>query len=235
MKKHDWGLLAVLLAVIVPLATWDEALQAYLAFNRAHGMITSFIKFGILATLGEVIALRIRTGGYFRKGFGILPRIVVWGLLGLTIKAAFVIFAAGTPRFLGYLGFADPVSAMNGGITGTKILVAFAISIAMNGIYAPVMMTFHKVTDTHIVHHGGGLGSLAKPIDFAGILKSIDWDVHWNFVLKKTIPLFWIPAHTVTFLLPPDFRVLFAALLSVFLGLILAVASLKSAGKSRPS
>jgi len=232
MNKHDWGLLAILLAVIVPLLTWDQLLHAYLAFNRTHGMITSFIKFGILATLGEVIALRIRTGGYFRKGFGILPRIVVWGFIGLTIKMAFVIFAAGTPRFLGYMGMENAIAAMQGGLSGTKIATAFAISVAMNVIYAPVMMTFHKITDTHIVSHGGRLGSLLRPIDFAGILKAIDWHTHWHFLLKMTIPLFWIPAHTVTFLLPPDFQVLFAAVLSVFLGLILAVAGLKNARKT---
>jgi hypothetical protein len=51
--------------------------------------------------------------------------------------------------------------------------------------------------------------------------------VQWNFVLKKTIPFFWIPAHTITFLMPADFRVLFAALLGIVLGVILAVANMK--------
>jgi hypothetical protein len=46
----------------------------------------------------------------------------------------------------------------------------------------------------------------------------------WGFVFKKTIPFFWIPAHTITFLLPPDVQVLFAALLGIALGTILAVA-----------
>ena len=55
----------------------------------------------------------------------------------------------------------------------------------------------------------------------------MNWDVMWNFVFLKTIPLFWFPAHTITFLLPPDFQVLFAALLGIALGLILAFASLK--------
>ena len=45
----------------------------------------------------------------------------------------------------------------------------------------------------------------------------------WGKVYKYTIPLFWIPAHTVTFLLPTEFRTLFAALLSVVLGLLMGV------------
>jgi hypothetical protein len=60
------------------------------------------------------------------------------------------------------------------------------------------------------------------------IFPNLNWDVQWNFVFKKTIPFFWIPAHTLTFILPADYQVLFAALLSIALGLILAFASLKS-------
>jgi hypothetical protein len=45
-------------------------------------------------------------------------------------------------------------------------------------------------------------------------------------VFKKTIPLFWIPAHTITFLLDPDYQVLFAAFLGIMLGAILAVADM---------
>lgn len=44
---------------------------------------------------------------------------------------------------------------------------------------------------------------------------------------KKTIPFFWFPAHTITFLLPGDARVLFAALLGVVLGIFLAIAARK--------
>ena len=51
----------------------------------------------------------------------------------------------------------------------------------------------------------------------------INWEVQWGFVFKKTIPLFWYPAHTITFLLPGDYQVLFAAFLGVVLGLILSI------------
>ena len=55
-----------------------------------------------------------------------------------------------------------------------------------------------------------------------------NWSVQWNFVFKKTIPFFWIPAHTITFLLPVQYQVLFAAILGIVLGVLLAIASLKS-------
>jgi hypothetical protein len=43
----------------------------------------------------------------------------------------------------------------------------------------------------------------------------------------KTIPFFWIPAHTLTFLLPSEYRVLAAAMLSIALGLILTITKKK--------
>lgn len=191
-------------------------------------MITSFVKFAILATIGEIIGLRLRTGNYYQSGFGILPRAIVWGFLGLTIKLAFVIFATGTPIFLAYLGVEGAADAMKGGFTLNKLLVAFSISACMNLIYAPVMMTLHKITDIHIIDNGGTLSGLLRPIQISKIFINLNWDVQWNFVFKMTIPFFWIPAHTVTFLLPPDFQVLFAAILGIVLGVLLAIASLKS-------
>lgn len=220
---------SLIIALIVLLFYFSDALlQAYLSFNKNHGMVTSFVKFGLLATFGEMVGLRIRTGNYYTDEFGLFPKIMVWGFLGLTIKLAFVVFATGTPVFMEYLGISGATASMANSTTLTKLLIAFAISIAMNVMYAPVMMTFHKITDLHIAFHKGKTKSLFLPIDFAAHFKAIDWDVQWHFVFKKTIPLFWIPAHTLTFLLPPDFQVLFAALLSVLLGLILALASLKS-------
>ena len=59
-------------------------------------------------------------------------------------------------------------------------------------------------------------------------IRAMNFFFIFDFIFKKTIPFFWIPAHTITFLLPAEFQVLFAAMLSVVLGLILAVATLKS-------
>jgi len=54
-----------------------------------------------------------------------------------------------------------------------------------------------------------------------------------DFVLLKTIPLFWIPAHTAVFLLPAEFRVVAAAFLSVALGGILAFAKKSRSGPTQ--
>jgi hypothetical protein len=108
-----------------------------------------------------------------------------------------------------------------------QLLAAFAVSITMNTFFAPVFMTVHKITDTHILSHNGSLRSLIRPVAFGRILKTMNWEVQWNFVFKKTIPLFWYPAHTITFLLPSELRILFAALLGIVLGVLLSIASIK--------
>lgn len=229
MKKQDIIFIICFILFFLPFFVSDTVFEIYKQFNLEHGMIMSFIKFAILATLGESIGLRIRNGVYNQKGFGLIPRAIVWGVLGLTIKLAFVIFATGTPKFLAYLGFADAIEAMKGSFSGIKLLVAFSISATMNLIYAPVMMTLHKITDTHIINNGGTVSGFFTKIKFGEIMVNMDWSVQWNFVFKKTIPFFWIPAHTITFLLPPQYQVLFAAILGIILGVLLAIASLRSA------
>lgn len=225
MKKGDLLFLCVTLVLFVPFFVSDELYSAYREFNSSHGMLASFFKFAVLSTLGELLGLRISSGSYYRKGFGVMPRAFVWGIFGMAINMAFVIFSTGIPAFAGYLGVENPAGIMSGNISVGKVALAFAISVAMNSIFAPVFMTLHKITDTHILATEGTMRGLFSPIPMGEILQNINWKVQWGFVFKKTIPLFWFPAHTVTFLLPEDMRVIFAALLGVVLGLILAVAA----------
>lgn len=226
LQKKDALFLLFFLLAFAPFIVFPELLQFYKDFNASHGLIMAFIKFSILATLGEVIGLRIRKGVYNEKGFGIFPRAIVWGFLGLTIKMAFVIFASGTPAFLAYLGFKDAPQLIHGELNMAKVGVAFSISLAMNVIYAPVMMSMHKITDMHILQNQGTIRGFFTLIQWRHNFETLNWGLMWNFVFKKTIPFFWIPAHTVTFLLSPDLQILFAALLGIALGTILAVADL---------
>jgi len=230
MKRNDLIFISIIILLLLPFFISKTIFAHYLFINKEHGMVMSFIKFALLATLGEVIALRINTGKYNQPGFGIVPRIIVWGFLGLAINMAFTIFAVGAPAFLAYLGLKDAPQAMLGSFSALKLLDALTISITLNLIFAPIMMTFHTISDTHILANGGTLSGLFRPAPFAQILKTMNWDIMWNFIFKKTIPFFWIPAHTITFLMPPEFRVLFAAVLGIALGLILAIGNLKSRG-----
>ncbi len=225
MKKADFLLVLGVILFFLPFFIFPGLFRWYEEVNREHGLLMSYVKFFLLAPLGEVIGLRIRTGSYYRKGFGILPRAIIWGFLGMTVKMAFVIFGEGAPVLMETAGIKGAQASMAGGFSGLKLATAFAISTSLNLFYAPVLMTVHRITDTHITEHGGKLAGLLKPVRFGEIMVKMDWHTMWHFVFKKSIPLFWIPAQTLNFLLPPDVRILVAAIYSVILGVILAVAS----------
>lgn len=224
-QTKDLFFILLVVALFLPFFMIPYLYEVYENFNREQGWLMSFFKFGILATMGEALGLRIQKGVYYYKGFGLLPRAVVWGILGIFIYFAFTIFAKGVPYLLEQLGCNNASQWDSKTPFALQFFKAFSISVLMNLIFAPVMMTLHKITDTHIMQFQGSWRSFTNKIDVAGILKNLNWDIHWNLVLKKTIPFFWIPAHTITFLLPTDFRVLFAAILGIVLGVILSFAN----------
>ena len=228
MKRQDLYFALVMLAIFLPFFLVEPAYAWYTDFNKMHPMVMAFLKFGILATLGEMLGCRISTGNYTTPTFGVAPRMVVWGLLGVVISMAMSVFAVGIPAFIANMGGTDLVAQFMGeGITLGKFVVALSISVMMNTFFAPVFMTFHKITDTHIAECGGSIKALFKPIPMRRLISTLNWERQWGFIFKKTIPLFWYPAHTITFMLPGEYRVLFAALLGVALGVILAIGARK--------
>ena len=237
MKKKDLIFALCVVVFFLPFVFIPQVLDFYKSFNLAHPFWMSAIKFSILATLGEVIGLRIKTGKYNEKGFGILPRMMVWAVLGISIKMAFIIFGVGAPKLVSALGLkfpaefaSNPSSIIAHSIFETKTVVhlicAFAVSASMNVFFAPIFMTFHKMTDTHIINTGGSIPEFFKnKIKWGSILGGINWDIQWGFVFMKTIPFFWIPAHTITFMMPPEVRILIAAALGIVLGVFMAISA----------
>jgi len=84
---------------------------------------------------------------------------------------------------------------------------AFSVSVLTNLLFGPQMMAFHRLEDNLIMRQKG----------FAGIQRSW-WTLIW----------FWIPAHTLTFLLPAYLQIGLAALWSLVLGLIMGLNRQKS-------
>ncbi len=228
MKRQDLYFAIVMLAIFLPFFLSADLYEWYKQFNMEHAMVMAFLKFGILATLGEMLGCRISTGNYTTPTFGVLPRMVVWGVLGVVISMAMQVFSNGIPAFITNMGGEELVTAFKAeGFSWGKLAVALSISVMMNTFFAPVFMTFHKITDAHIAENGGSLLALLKPIDMRRHIMTLNWDRQWSFIFKKTIPLFWYPAHTITFMLPKEMQVLFAALLGVALGVILAIGARK--------
>lgn len=227
MERKDkilGGILATLFAVLM---FWPGVMDSFIGMTGRHPLFMSFMKFAVLATIGECIALRITTGVYNRPGFGIAPKFILWGILGIACKLVFTVFGTGTPNLLAELGFAITPDRAAWGF-GTRFLAAFSTSVLLNTLFAPILMVGHKIGDIHIDRTGGTLGGFFSRPDMAGLFKGVNWDSMWSFVLKKTVPFFWIPAHTITFLMPGHFQVLVAAMLSIALGIILAFAGLRA-------
>ncbi len=218
MRFGDFLWLAGLGAIVLLLALPDTR-QSFVALSTAYPYVMGFAKFAVLATMGELLAQRI-TAGQWRRPVGITLRAVVWGLLGMVITLMFQVFSAGVVA-------AIAKGMLPGGYSATATFVtAFLISAVMNLTFAPTFMGLHRITDTYIDLADGKLGRLGQ-IELKMVISRIDWHGFVSFVVLRTLPLFWIPAHTATFLLPPEYRVLMAAFLSIALGGILAFAKRK--------
>lgn len=208
MKKGDfiWGFVLVAIAMFILMPATHVI---FVDFTSTHPFIGGFIKFGILATMGELLAIRISTGDW-KKPSGLVFRTLIWGFLGIVITLMFQIFGGGV------------TAALEKGIlpgNGSSFAFAFFVSSIMNLTFAPTFMAFHRFTDTYIDMTYEGIKNI-KAVDVVG---RIDWKGFVSFVIIKTIPFFWIPAHTATFMLPPEYRVITAAFLSVALGILLAI------------
>lgn len=205
---QDLAWLVVLAAVLVlmlvpPMADW------YQAFNRAAPYLAAFLKFMLMAPMGELLASRLRQGVWTKPPY-LAGRAVVWGFLGMVIALAFVLFQGGVAA-------ASQTGMLPASMS--PLLTAFVTSVLINVLFAPGMMAFHRLSDAYFDLRGEGD---SKP-GIQVIAQRINWGSFLGVVVGKTIPLFWIPAHTITFLLPAGYRVLMAALLSIALGLIMAL------------
>lgn len=235
MTKKDFCFILCCVAVIAAFICINPLGEWFISSTKAHPFLMAFLKFAILSTAGEVIGYRLKMGSYPPASFGVLPRGIVWGFLGMLITANMTIFSKGVPALLMQVGI-EPDGLQYADMLGMSIfestswyhfLAAFLISVFMNCIFAPFFMTIHKISDSHIMDHNGSLKGFFSPLHFGERLVGLDWNMMWNFLFKKTIPYFWVPAHTITFMLPPEFRVLFAALLGVMLGVFMSLATKK--------
>lgn len=221
MKKRDILWIVILLAitsfVVIPVTR-----TIFENLTRDYPYLMGFLKTSILASMGERLVHRIRSGHYFGDS-GILYKGIVWGFLGMVFVLIFKVFAGGVavaqdahllPAATGFFG---------------TLLSAFLISAIMNIFFAPTFMIFHRITDNYIELGEGRIKKIIK-VPFQNVIERIDFLVFFRFIIFMTIPLFWIPAHTVTFMLPEDYRVLMAAYLSIVLGVLL---SLKKGEKTK--
>lgn len=199
----------LLLASVVVVLSIPESRGVFKAMTLAHPYTMGFLKIAILGTMGELLGGRIVTGQWRLTGIRLLQRTLVWGFLGVVFTVVFPLFSFGVDGIL-------EIGLLPG--AGGTLAAAFWKSVFLNLIFGFPMMVFHRITDTLI-----GRGELFGVWPLAEVTESIDWRNMFRIVGAACF-WFWIPAHTITFLLPPEFRVVSAALLAVILGAILGFA-----------
>lgn len=210
MKKNNiaMGFSFIVLAVFIAVLAIPQSREIFKTLSSGHPFIMGFIKFGLLATVGEVLALRIRKKEWDLP-VCVWQKALIWGAIGIAI----------TFMMSAYKGSVAVITE-NGLIPGKNsvFLKALYTSAIMNLSFGPTFMAFHKCTDKWLELKAAGCEH-----DLKSVIGGVDWHIFVSFTLFKTIPLFWIPAHTVTFLLPGEYQVIVAASLSIALGIILSV------------
>lgn len=186
--------------------------EIFKGLSSTHPYIMGFIKFALLATAGELIASSIRAGKA-TVPVKIISRFVIWGLIGIWITFMMKVYSTAAAALMAQ-------NMLPGG--ENAFLRALYTSVMMNTTFGPTFMAIHKCSDQWLfLKHNKSDTSLKS------VVGSIDWSAFVSFTLFKTVPLFWIPAHTITFLLPSQYQVMMAAALSLVLGLILSLGARK--------
>ena len=170
-------------------------MESYINLVIAHPILMAVIQFSILGTFGEIISKWIvRKKIFMPYSIPILLwKMVVWSILAVCIKYAFT-------GFKGYVTAIVHHHLLPEIFAKPGLARAFALSAFTNLQFGLLLVILHRVLDNLV---------LSKK--------------NWDNLDKGMLSLiwFWIPAHTVTFILPVHFQIGLAALWSVVLGIIL--------------
>lgn len=207
-----WGALLMtwVLILIVPTAR-----EIFIKLTEAHPYGGGFVKFAILATMGDLLGSRILNGGW-NIPKNVISKAFVWGVLGMLITLVFTVYMGGVAiaQSIGRLPF-----------EGVVLAQAFFGSIVMNTTFGPMLYVYHSFGDKM-------MELLFTPVDQRPSLRemvdSVDWYTMVQFSWLKTCLFVWIPCHTAVFLLPSSYRVLASAFLSILLGVIIAIGRKKA-------
>ena len=221
MKQSSplWKKALIMIYVVLSLVGFAAILiipasrEVFKTLSATHPYLMGFAKFAVLATAGELLAVRLAKKAWTLPSY-VWVRFLIWGVIGVWITYMMKIFGAGVGALMSAGLLPSPENALLG-----TFLKAFLISATMNLSFGPTFMALHKCSDTFLDIRATG----KRHISLANVIHKVDWEKFASFTLCKTVPLFWIPAHTVTFMLPSEYQVAMAAALSVALGIILNI------------
>ena len=167
-------------------------MNSYVELVKAYPMYSAMIQFAILGTFGDVLSKWMQKGKVYRP---YKFDIIALKMLERAILAVTIKYA-----FVGFLGFVENLGAHHMLPELNRFGKAFSISVFMNIQFGIFLVIFHRFLDNLI----------AKQNNWKHIEKSL-FSLVW----------FWIPAHTLTFMLDKPYQIGLAAVWSVVLGFIL--------------
>ena len=208
-KKGDflWGSILLIWILILAIPTTRTI---FIDTTDAYPYMGGFFKFFVLATMGDLLGVRILKREWIIPK-GIIFKAIVWGILGMMITLLFTVFTGGAAfaQSTGKLPFA-----------GSKLAQAFFGSTIMNLTFGPMMYIYHKFGDLFIDLKYEKNG---EKVTIKELVDRVDWYTIVSFSWLKTCIFIWIPCHTIVFLLPVQYRVLASAFLSILLGILVAI------------
>jgi hypothetical protein len=167
-------------------------MNSYVELVKEYPIYSAMVQFAILGTLGDIFSKWMQQGKV-HKPYKI--SIILLKMLEWAIIAVTIKYA-----FTGFQGFIDSLIAHHLLPELSNFARAFTVSVTMNLQYGLFLVIFHRFLDNVI----------AKQHNWKNIDKGM-FSLIW----------FWIPAHTITFMLEKPFQIGLAALWSVVLGFIL--------------
>ena len=167
-------------------------MNSYVELVKEYPIYSAMIQFAILGTFGDIISKWMQQGNVFMP---YKVSILFLKMLEWAFLAITIKYA-----FVGFHGFVDSLVSHQLvpelGLFGT----AFTVSVTMNLQFGLLLVILHRFLDNLI----------AQQNNWINIDKGM-WSLIW----------FWIPAHTITFMLDKPYQIGLAAVWSVVLGLIL--------------
>ena len=170
----------------------------YISIVQKYPFYSAMIQFAILGTLGGCIAKWVQNKKFY---FPLTWKEAIWfpvswAILAVMIKAAFIGFDGYINILIDKNIFPEILSSE------TSFIRALCWSMLMNLQFGPFLIIVHRWLDC---------------LPFG--------KTNWKNIDKSLISLlwWWIPAHTVTYMLPVDFRIGLAAFWSLILGFILGI------------
>eukprot|EP00823_Brevimastigomonas_motovehiculus_P003620 TRINITY_DN2235_c0_g1_i1.p1 TRINITY_DN2235_c0_g1~~TRINITY_DN2235_c0_g1_i1.p1 ORF type:complete len:275 (+),score=35.80 TRINITY_DN2235_c0_g1_i1:109-933(+) len=217
-----WTAWIAILVLLICMIAVKELRDGFVNATTDYPYLMGMIKVGVLGTCGELLGNRLAKGTWYKTH--LYQRIIIWSIIGLGMTLAFPLYSDGAVGLI--KGNYIPDSSKYG--------VALQKSIIINSLFAPSMMLFHRVADVLIDEN-----RFWSVWPLAQVLQKMDWNSMVKVAWFSCI-WFWIPAHSGTFMLDPEYRILSAAFLAIVLGVIMALSKkLSCCGKEsstgRPS